>query len=654
MTLPIPHVIPDGVAAAPTGPAAPAVPVGNYDFLLDGVGWHFAITGDDPFIETDVPIRSDQPQTENSPGDQSLTDWWRSSQASFHGGAGQKWREPTVPNDWAASRYEDSFNVWPFEPGQVTRLPDTASVYTLPGSTRTFLAASAAAGKEYGLVGQGTVLTRLEFATVGAMSATASTVTWPQTVTAIHSLVADGDTFFASVAYSTKIGVVRGLISSGNPVVIYEADASSGTIVLGWAKGRLVAARGRDVFDLDANVAASANALPSAVFTHSSPTWTASCFAESPSGVLVGGSAGTGGKSDVVELTLDTTTALPTLTGGAQAFELPIGERVTSLRAMMGSFLAVGTSRGVRIATWDGFTARASLGPLSVETPNDVLAIDTRGDYFYASATGMLDGGSESGLLALAPGSVVDENGRRGWAPHQPCPVASTGTVFQLAVLPASGRLLFTCGTAVVVEDSAPGGDRDAWIRTSRIRLGTTEPKLFKWARLRGTVASASIAAYTITPADDDSEDEQLSATFTAVVGQPDEFRLPTGSREWVALRFVLGGSSVALGSYQVSGLPAPRVQWQFNFKALCQPNEQDRNGTKGRHPVAPRARWRHVQELRATGEEVQFTRYDKAGPVTALVTVQRAEFDQSDPPTQEQAFGGTVTFLLRTTEGAA
>lgn len=103
------------------------------DVAIGGIPFRLATSGEIPQSIETIPIRKEQFDAETDPGEQSLTGWWRRSQASFHYGAGYLY-EPTSNQEHLG--FWDSEGVNVFEPGQVTLLPSVAAMSTTVGFSK--------------------------------------------------------------------------------------------------------------------------------------------------------------------------------------------------------------------------------------------------------------------------------------------------------------------------------------------------------------------------------------------------------------------------------------------------------------------------------------------------------------------------------------
>lgn len=96
----------------------------EFDLAIGGIPFMLATTNEIPQSIETIKVRKDQFDTED-PGEQSLTGWWRRSQASFHEGAGNLYQETTFANTLrpiASNAFYDSAGVDVFTQGKLTLL----------------------------------------------------------------------------------------------------------------------------------------------------------------------------------------------------------------------------------------------------------------------------------------------------------------------------------------------------------------------------------------------------------------------------------------------------------------------------------------------------------------------------------------------------
>lgn len=415
--------------------------------------------------------------------------------------------------------------------------------------------------------------------------------------------------------------------------------------VCGWVKERLIAAVANSVYELPPNVT-SHSALPTAKYTRPGGTWVWAAVSESPNGVLVAGAGGN--QSSILELTLDTSGNTPTLGGGSSVAMLPVGESVQAMYSAQGSFLAIGTTKGLRIGTFDTYSGTLTYGPPTWDNAQPVLCAAARDRFIYAGYSNSQADGT-SGVARIDLGTQTDQAGRQAWSPDlkPSTAVTGTGTTYAVAVLPVSQRVVFTTPDGLFVEGNGPGTDGDAWIRTSRIRFGTTEPKLFKLGQIRGSLNMAQVQVTAIAP----YNTAQNCGTFGFTTTDPGEFRLMDGTWEWIQMKYTMLGSSCEINSYQVKAIPQPHRQRLIQFTVNCFRNETDKLGMEITDPMAPHDRLTALEAIEQGGGEVQLVEFTNTGPLVYKIVIEDLQFTEFSRPNVEDDFGGYITIKLRTTE---
>jgi hypothetical protein len=455
----------------------------------------------------------------------------------------------------------------------------------------------------------------------------------------------------ANYTYSWS-GTANASTSLATPIT--SAQQAPG--VCGWVKERLVAAVSNSLYELNSN-ATSHSPLPAAKYTHPNKDYLWSDVSESPTAILLSGASG--GLSTILAFTLDTNGNTPTLGGGATIGTLPQGETVNAMLAVLGSFLAVATSKGVRIGTFDTYTGALTFGPIiwdnqqantghgGNEGPN--LCLATRDRFVYAGCTESQPDG-KSGLFRIDLGTQTDAAGRNAWAPDLRTSIdAPTGQypVWAVGVLPFSQRVIFLTSEGIFNEGNGPGTLDTCFVRTSRIRFGTTIPKLFKLGQVRGTLDSAQVQVTCIAPYGNANN----CGTFGNSLSDPGDFRLIDGTWEWVQMQFNLLGGSCVLSSYNVQAIPQQHRQRVIQFAVQCYSEESDRYGELMTEPASPRDRLLSLEAIEQGGGEVQFVEFTNSGAVVYKVVIQQLEFTEFSRPNIDDDLGGIIQIQLRTTE---
>ena len=115
------------------------------DVAVGGIPFRLATNSELPQSVETIQIRKDQFDSEQDPGEQSLTGWWRRSQSSWHEGAGSLYQESSE-STIASNTFYTSSGVDVFTPGRMTLLKKmkvaTQTAGSQLGRIRTFAANS--------------------------------------------------------------------------------------------------------------------------------------------------------------------------------------------------------------------------------------------------------------------------------------------------------------------------------------------------------------------------------------------------------------------------------------------------------------------------------------------------------------------------------
>lgn len=668
----LPFVLPGARApgAASTG-SATDVDTGGYDVMIGGHGFRLATSNQFPYSIAPEETTSRRFDSSLEVGEQSLAPLpWVKSQSSFHAGAGQlnleqgftafQYQQEQVEH----IRYDNSVGIDPWTPGVVSRLPDSLfSAYVTTGLPD--LVAGTDGSADFAVIAGNLKLTRVSWPSGPDAAATFTGIDLSGADFGglsnchVQSAATDGTNYYAVIKFVAPVGgndgaVISGALSSASaPTVLYDIVTFTNGIV-GWAKARLIGCIDNSAYELSPS-AAPHTALPATPnYTHPVSSWQFSAVAESPSGILVSGQAGY--KSAILELTLDTTGATPVLAGGESRTPMPAGEVIFSMLPITGSFLAVGTNKGLRVAAFDTFSGALKMGPISVDTTpagahSPVYGLTSRDRFAFGSFSNQHEDGA-TGLVRADLSMIVDQAGRMAFAPDLRAPSTAsprTGTVTGLDILPVSGRLVYLTINGVFVEGDGPGSDGESYLRTSRIRYDTSEMKLFKLGSIRGTLDTASIEVLAVTPFNGGSN----LGTFGFVSdGNPGDFRLPSDAPiEWIQLEFHLNGAACQLNGYNTKAYPSPKSQDLLGLTVMCFTNEVDRTGLDVTDPEQPPQRLQNLLDLKASGIEARFTQFTPTGPTSQLVILDSLAFQSFDPPTSDSFLGGYITLKLRSTE---
>lgn len=633
----------------------------EFDYAVGGVPLIAAPSSDNPYARKTAPYRKDQIDQSDSPGEQSLVFWWMRSQLSFHGGAGIKFEEPD-PNDPIIQNrfdYSEGLDVFSVK-GEASLLPKSVQISTnvslaTNDGNKILLGSVNSSGDNVVFANDG--ISVLSFTDSTSTLNVGTNVAWGGSASP-EDICTDGTNYYIASRGAIYEGTLDG--GAGTEQWTFPSGAQ---VRIAWLKQRLVAGWANKLYEL---TGVSTGAVPADgdtghIYTHPNDSWVWTDFAEAPSAILASGYAGS--TSSIYKIGLTTGDgSVPTLSDPVVVAELPAGELVYSLIGVLGAYVVIGTSKGVRVAVVDD-NGNLQFGPLVVETAEPVYGLASRDRFIYFTWTKMLEDGT-SGVGVIDLGQPT-EPGRFAYATHlsvyntsgtdQGVALDPTGTVHNVAFIGTSDRLCFMQGNTGELwfeaeDDRVP----TAKLRTGRIRFHTLEPKLFKFLRPRAAALAGTVAATYLTSTGD-------AGTVGGWTGQGDadlaEIAFPDtlGPIEWAQITFEFtrdsGDPSAApvFQGYQIKALPAQKNQRLVYVPVYLFDHEVDRRGTAvGYDGYA----WERLSELEKVEEGrniILFQDLTRYGAVGRQVVIDDITFQQVDPPHNFNGFGGLAVLTLRT-----
>jgi hypothetical protein len=376
-----------------------------YDVAIGGKPFFYAISNERPYIRQTAPYRKEQFDNSAEPGEQSLTGWWIRSQSSFHNGDGIIFYDTTAGEEEVANRFADSKGVNVWTKGEVTLLKNSTPIGYSPDA----LASNGRSNQFFNTIEWTDSGTKYE-GILYVDNFILAKVDEAGTVTNFQALdpTVDNQVYAATTDGELAYWITNVVSGGGSKLTMYKkslnlTSATSATqmlqvngidvtnAVLEYTKERIVAAINNKIYE----IAPTATALPTAVYTHPSTTHVWSSITSSGPAIYVAGWNGL--ISTIVKFTLSTAGVMPTLTTAITAAEMPIGEQVYKIKYYLG-YLIIGTSKGVRIATVSDQDGSITYGQLIFETTQPVFDFAVR-DKFIWCASGTTDG--FSGLIRI-------------------------------------------------------------------------------------------------------------------------------------------------------------------------------------------------------------------------------------------------------------
>lgn len=645
-------------------------------FNLSGFRWHYAINGlpflsgaskQNPIVRETAPIRKQQFDNSASPGEQSLDMWWLRSQLSFHGGAGQAYLDPSA-NDPASLRFHSSRNVDVWTQGKVTLLPAVktattdpipgvvdATEITFPDGTNAAFAVTADACH---------VIT-----TDGVVVSTPWVDLYLLTPTpALQSVTTDGAYVYVATSHymvgapipatPTTPWVWMGQYSWDPPYP--DVPENAFRVHMAYVKSRVMLGLSADVGytytgarvyelapypktpEIDGGMVSP---LPPPKYTAPPDTgfqWTG--FTEMANAIYAVGNNGVRGS--IIRFTLDASGLVPHLDGGAVAAQLPSGEVVYSALGYMGAFMGIGTNKGVRIAAADA-NGDLTYGPLLFSTSAPVRGWSARDRWLYCAVTAGVDG--DSGVYRIDLSTQVSDL-RFAYATDLNV-AGDDSTCNVVAHLGSSDLVMFGTETNTYVTDVSKLA-QTGYLRTSRIRFGTLEPKIFRQIRTRGPVLQGPLSVQLM-----DQYDDTGSAYLHAGGTSPGDLDVvitsPNSPQDFVSVVFTLGRDAFTphigaeMWGYQLKALPGTKRQRNIQVPLLCFDWERDSVGSRRGGEGSAMKRLFALEGVETTGNVIMFQDFT-TGEI-APATIEQCRFLQSAPPSGFAGFGGLILLTVRT-----
>ena len=395
-------------------------PAGSTNYVADGYAYDIAIAGlpffispldDSPYRRVTAQYRKQQIDQSREPGEQTLTGWWLRSQSSFHFGQGIKFFEP-IQDESLRFQYTESKGLDVWNRGQCTLLRKSTPIGFSPDG----LASNGRSNQFFNTIQwtiSGVDYEGILYADNYIMAKVdeAGTVTNFQTLDptvddAVYGVTNDGNYAYwvtNAVSGGSKLTFRKKALADDSTVTATQMFQQNGIVVtnavLEYTKERIVAAINNKVYE----IAPTATALPTAVYTHPDPAHVWSSITSSGAAIYVAGYNGV--TSSIVKFTLESTGAMPTLTSAITAAELPIGEIVQKIKYYLG-YLLIGTNKGVRVAQVSDTDGSIIYGPLIFESTQPVFDFAFRDRYVWC-ASGNSDG--SSGLIRIDLGNQIGQ-----------------------------------------------------------------------------------------------------------------------------------------------------------------------------------------------------------------------------------------------------
>lgn len=628
------------------------------DCAIGGLPFLFGIKDDSPYIRSTARWKYERVDQAREPGEQTLdSGLWVRSQTSFHLGEGIQFQEALEGNvDQLRFRYESGVGIDPWTPGQISLLHSTSKLYPAASNLSGGVLALPAtiSGTDYVLAVDKTASTsavRISSVTSGGSSTTLATgATLSEAIFAADS---DGSRIYVV----TATGIYDLDFTAGSPTVhkhinFDSANASSATIAyvknrlmlgISFASGSTVAAIYEIATSSHASTVNLSTLTPITASTVVPTGWVWSDIAEGRGAIYVSGYSGD--RSSIFKIEPESTGVLGALISVA---DIPRGEVVYSLYGYLGTFLAIGTSRGVRIAAIAD-DATIVYGPIIFETTNPVRAFTARDSYVWAAVTAGV--GGASGTYRINLGTLMDD----GAYPYASDVYAAstTGIVESLGFFPSTGQLFMSVNGSGVWSESLTNLVPEGVANMATVNWGTLEKKAWKRVRVETDTLEGDIEIYA-----DSATGRSQIATLTEGNTYNTDFDLSTAyASPEVNGRVVFSlyrndtdaTKGAALKGYAIKAIPSPTRSRLIQLPLMCYDFETDRRGTRMGVLGGAKYRLAALEAIESAGSTVLVQDFTSGENFDAVI--EEIQFSRTTPPSGavDDNFGGMITITIRT-----
>jgi len=593
------------------------------DYMIGGIPFRIKPDQQDPMLWDLRSSEKEQFDSSQQAGENSFGDWWLRSQASFHGGQGQKYLDSGDP-DISRIRFDTSTAAFPHTSGELSIAGQLTTSTAGRGlceqvvwsAVPKLVTASTSANQIYvatlpGLTGSVTV-------TLGASGVPAAMTT-------------DGTNVYVAIADKIYRVDSSGVATNTHTLTF------TGPVAMGFAKQRLIVCVGNKVHELDPNPAVPPVAVGSPHYTNPSTDYVYTSVSEGPNGIYLSGYSGT--KSDVSSMSVTESAGTIVLGPPIVQLRMPPREIVQDVFFYVGSLFALATSNGARVGSFTPY-GQPQMGTLLVEgVPCTSLTGD--GTLIYV--------GAEDSVWWIDLSTPTDQVGGYAHA-RMATGIGATGTDYLTGIEVYDGGFTFgttAAGNLISQPSYTPG---EATLTTSWARFGTTEPKRLHYVTVEGdfpTVAGIdNVMSVTVETGEGDT------ATFNIAGGASNfEFScqgLPTSQafRLTFTLRDTGSGNGVLLRSWQMKAKPVPTRFPEVTLPLMCWDREQAQGQPEIGYDGYAKDRLLPLLALAQRSEQV--TVQDKLLGINYQAEISRAQFRQDVGPGVRGKFGGILNVILR------
>jgi hypothetical protein len=624
----------------------------KYDVAVAGMPFIYAITDNTPYRRQTAEFRTQRVDQLRDPGEQSLSGsgYWIRSQSSFHLGEGSPYQEPITGSlDEARFRFASSVGINPWTPGEISLLKKTTLQEAVTGDSRVFN--TIIDGVEYLILVKYASTETIRVLRIRVSDGAETTIVNNTSLTENIIAVTMGGNDLMMV---TPTKVWRYSFNENTPALhqdyaINAANAQTATI--GYVKNRFILGyhdvnQSTFVYELNRNSGSSIN-LSTLTPVNGSTTlplgYTFRAVTEAGAAIYIGGFSGEQG--NVYKITVADDGTLNTMTS---VITLPGGEQITGLFGYLGTYVILGTSRGLRVAIANE-VGDLSYGPLVFETSLGVFKMSAYSKFIYAGVDSGV--GGNSGIYRVDLSQPLTGGGYAYATDVYGDSV--TGKVEGVANL-SNGRVAFCVnGDGLFIEHATELLELGE-LTTGIIRYETLENKAWKRLKIRTESAlngdidifrvqnGVAQSFRTVEQGSSTDYDYDLSSVFSDVSVEA-QFKFRLNRNDTTAT------TGAVMSGYSVKALPTPTRARLIQFPLFCFDSERDRLKNIMGFQGYALGRLQALEQMEAQGETVIIQDFTANGePIEAVI--EQVTFTRTTPPNGNfTGWGGIIQITART-----
>ena len=449
------------------------------------------------------------------------------------------------------------------------------------------------------------------------------------------------------VSGTSKMHLYKKLLTDDDtvaPTLMFNATGVVVTnAVIEYTKERLVLAANNAVYE----IATSATALPTAVYTHPNSNFVYTSITSSGAAIYLAGFNGI--QSTIQKFTLNTSGAMPTLTSAITAAELPVGEIAFKIYYYL-DLMAIGTSAGLRIANVSSTDGSIAYGPLIFESEQPVYDVAGYDKYLWCATN--VDGNPGLTRLNLGQG-ITNLVYAYSWDLYDP---ATTGfTTTSCSFLGNTNRLAFTTANNGVTNGSiyleAPSRVvATGYLHGGYVRYNTLENKIFKYITPRCSTENGGLKIISVDALNNEFNIGSFSqGTQVGDVTIP----YPVGSQQYVGFEFQFTRSELdntkgpLFTGYQLKTLLAVPRQRLIQFPLECYDSESDKFGNKAGYEGSAYNRIKALEQVESNSDTIKIEDFRTGEVLTGII--EEIDFLNKTPTDKRYSgYGGLLLVTIR------